>query len=121
MGWGGMGWDRGLLGVLALKDRRSAEQWGEEACLAAPLHAHPPPQYTRTQAAVAGRLWALDRSSFRSIVVAATAARREMSDAALAGVELFSVLRPEARAAVADCLQSEQHRVRILSECGTSV
>ena len=62
------------------------------------------PRAATVQAATAGVLWGLDRSTFRSIVVAATVARRQAYDGILAAMTIFASLTPENRAAIADCL-----------------
>ena len=57
-----------------------------------------------TQAATAGVLWALDRGTFRAIVVAATMHKRVQHEAVLDKMAVFASLTPENRAAIADCL-----------------
>ena len=57
-----------------------------------------------TQAATAGVLWALDRGTFRAIVVAATMQKRVQNESILDNMAVFASLTPENRAAIADCL-----------------
>ena len=56
------------------------------------------------QATTDGILWGLDRSTFRSIMVATTLKRRQAYEGVLANMSIFSSLTAENRAAVADCL-----------------
>jgi len=56
------------------------------------------------QAATMGVLWALDRGTFRAIVVAATMQKRVQHEAILDKMAIFASLTPENRAAIADCL-----------------
>ena len=56
------------------------------------------------QAATAGVLWALDRGTFRAIVVAATMQKRVQNESILDNMAVFASLTPENRAAIADCL-----------------
>ena len=49
-------------------------------------------------------LWALDRDTFRAIVVAATMQKRVQHEAILDKMAVFASLTPENRAAIADCL-----------------
>ena len=49
-------------------------------------------------------LWALDRGTFRAIVVAATVQKRVQHEAILDDMAVFASLTPENRAAIADCL-----------------
>ena len=53
------------------------------------------------QAVTGGVLWGVDRATFRDIIVASTAARRERFEVALAAMPIFSGLAPEQRAAIA--------------------
>lgn len=56
-------------------------------------------------------LWALDRVTFRSIVLASRRAKRQRFDAALEAMAVFSTLTPDSRAAMADCLAVERFEV----------
>lgn len=56
-------------------------------------------------------LWALDRVTFRSIVLASRRAKRQRFDAALESMAVFSTLTPDSRAAMADCLAVERFQV----------
>lgn len=68
------------------------------------------PKHT-TQAQTDGVVWALDGASFRNILTNTVEARRQAHEHILASVDLFKVLTPENRAAIADCLHSESHEV----------
>lgn len=65
------------------------------------------PRAATIKAVTDGILWALDRSTFRSLVIEAWQERRLKYDARLRLVPLFKTLTDEQRAAIADCLSSE--------------
>lgn len=48
-----------------------------------------------------GVLWGVDRATFRTIVVASTAARRERFEEALEAIPLFKALTAEQRSSIA--------------------
>jgi len=54
----------------------------------------------------AGNLWAMDRQTFRKIVVKATAKKRRMYEEFLTNVEVLSVLREDERSKVADAIET---------------
>ena len=56
-------------------------------------------------------LWALDRVTFRSIVLASRRAKRQRFDAALDAMAVFATLTPDSRAAMADCFAVERFQV----------
>ncbi len=71
------------------------------------------------QAATAGVLWALDRGTFRAIVVAATMQKRVQHEAILDKMAVFASLTPENRAAIADCLTPQVWRVQHIVRQGS--
>lgn len=52
-----------------------------------------------------GRLWVIDRSTFRSILIQDSIKKREKYEAFLRGIPLFSALEPYERAKIADALE----------------
>ena len=63
-------------------------------------------------------LWALDRGTFRAIVVAATMQKRVQHEAILDKMAVFASLTPENRAAIADCLTPQVRAYTIQSRQG---
>ena len=61
------------------------------------------------QAQTNGSLWAVDRHTFRSIIVDAMMRQREQSEVLLQKMPIFSSLTAENRAAIADCLARETY------------
>ncbi len=58
-------------------------------------------------------LWAVDRHTFRSIIVDSMMRQREQSEELLQKMPIFSSLTAENRAAIADCLAREKYEVVI--------
>ena len=65
------------------------------------------------QAQTPGALWAVDRSTFRNIIVDSMIRRREHHEELLSNMPIFSPLTAENRAAIADCLVQETYEVRL--------
>merc|ERR1712038_1307363 len=55
-----------------------------------------------------GSLWAMDRQTFRKIVVKATAKKRRMYEEFLKNVEVLSVLKEDERSKVADAIETRR-------------
>ena len=65
------------------------------------------------QAQTPGALWAVDRSTFRNVIVDSMIRRREHHEELLSNMPVFSVLTAENRAAIADCLVQETYEVSL--------
>lgn len=65
------------------------------------------------QAQTPGALWAVDRSTFRSIIVDSMIRKREHHEELLSNIKVFSTLTAENRAAIADCLVQETYEVSL--------
>jgi hypothetical protein len=63
------------------------------------------------QAVTEGMLWAMGRSTFRTIVLAARMESRQCYEKALADMEIFQSLSPANRSSIADCLTAEVYEV----------
>jgi cAMP-dependent protein kinase regulator len=87
--------------TLATYDGRGA--FGELALL------YGSPRAATVTAATAGVLWAMDRPAFRATLLRLRSARRAAVEASLSASPLLAALSPEARAAVADCVASEEY------------
>jgi len=86
--------------TLATYDGRGA--FGELALL------YGSPRAATVTAATPGVLWAMDRAAFRSTLLRLRAARRAGVEASLSASPLLASLSPEARAAIADCVGTEE-------------
>lgn len=64
------------------------------------------PRAATIVATTAGNLWAMDRQTFRKIVVKATAKKRRMYEDFLKNVEVLSVLKDDERSKVADAIET---------------
>ncbi|KAK9834249.1 hypothetical protein WJX74_007531 [Apatococcus lobatus] len=67
------------------------------------------PRAATVEAQTPGALWAVDRSTFRSIIVDSMIRRREHHEELLSNMPVFSALTAENRAAIADCLVQETY------------
>jgi CRP-like cAMP-binding protein len=99
-GGGGEGGDGGPAITLATYDGRGA--FGELALL------YGSPRAATVTATSAGVLWAMDRPAFRATVLRLRSARRAAVEASLSTSPLLAALSPEARAAIADCVTTEE-------------
>lgn len=63
------------------------------------------------QAVTEGVLWAMDRSTFRAIVLAARVQKRRRYEEALADMAIFRALTTANRSSIADCLTAEVYQV----------
>ena len=63
------------------------------------------------QAESAGAVWAMERNTFRSIIVVSTMQKRQQYEECLASMPLFTSLTPHQRSAIADCLSLETFQV----------
>jgi hypothetical protein len=70
------------------------------------------PRAATVSALGAGVLWAVDRATFRRLVVRSMADARGRHEAVLRGAPLFAALTDAQRAAIADCLVPEAFPVR---------
>lgn len=70
-------------------------------------------QSKNVQAQTPGALWAVDRSTFRSIIVDSMIRKREHHEELLSNMKVFSTLTAENRAAIADCLVQETYEVSL--------
>lgn len=68
------------------------------------------------QAQTPGALWAVDRSTFRSIIVDSMIRKREHHEELLSNMKVFSTLTAENRAAIADCLVQETYEVSLTNQ-----
>lgn len=66
------------------------------------------PRAATVRANTDGVLWALDRATFRTLVVASTIERRKRHENFLRSVKLFQQLSSEQLAAIAECLDQEE-------------
>lgn len=66
------------------------------------------PRAATVTAATPGVLWAMGRAAFRSTLLRLRAARRAAVEASLSASPLLAALSPEARAAIADCVGTEE-------------
>lgn len=64
------------------------------------------PRAATIVATTTGNLWAMDRQTFRKIVVKATAKKRRMYEDFLTKVEVLSVLKEDERSKVADAIET---------------
>lgn len=67
--------------------------------------------HTVMQALTDGVLWAMERSTFRTIVLAARVQKRRRYEEVLADVDIFQSLSPANRSSIADCLTAEVFEV----------
>lgn len=63
------------------------------------------------QAVTDGVLWAMERSTFRTIVLAARMQKRQRYEEVLADMAIFQDLTPANRSSIADCLTAEVYQV----------
>lgn len=63
------------------------------------------------QAVTGGVLWAMDRSTFRTIVLGARVQKRRRYEEVLANMAIFQSLTPANRSSIADCLTAEVYQV----------
>jgi CRP-like cAMP-binding protein len=62
------------------------------------------------QATTDGLLWAVDRQTFRHIIIAATREQRNSYETFLQNVPLFSNLTHSERSMIADCLEPREYK-----------
>lgn len=67
------------------------------------------PRAATIVATTAGNLWAMDRQTFRKIVVKATAKKRRMYEEFLKNVDVLSTLKDDERTKVADALEQKEY------------
>ncbi|KAK9851896.1 hypothetical protein WJX84_007448, partial [Apatococcus fuscideae] len=67
------------------------------------------PRAATIEAQTSGILWAVDRSTFRRIIVDSMVRRRQQHESLLQNMPIFSTLTAENRAAIADCLAPETY------------
>ena len=87
--------------TLATYDGRGA--FGELALL------YGSPRAATVAALTHGVLWAMDRAAFRATLLRLRSARRAGVEASLSASPLLAALSPEARAAIADCVGTEEY------------
>jgi hypothetical protein len=67
------------------------------------------------QAVTDGVLWVMERSTFRTIVLAARMQMRQRYEEVLADMAIFQDLTPANRSSIADCLIAEVYQVSMYS------
>lgn len=67
------------------------------------------------QAVTDGVLWVMERSTFRTIVLAARMQKRQRYEEVLTNMAIFQALTPANRSSIADCLTAEVYQVGVYS------
>ncbi|CAG9464153.1 unnamed protein product [Pedinophyceae sp. YPF-701] len=91
----------------AVKDGVVVHTYASEGFFGELALMHNAPRAATVRCIEAGSLWALERRTFRSIIVITNKQRRQRNIQILQGMEAFGALSPEQLQSVADCLQFE--------------
>lgn len=103
--------DSGKFDVLKLKDGEQTKVWAydHEGSFGELALMYNCPRSATVTALTDGVVWALDRGSFRHIIVEATRKKRQMFEGFLEKVAVFANLSREERSKIADCLEGKTY------------